>query len=147
MKKLLFFVPIFIVFVISASGQTTLEEYNYITKGYKVQIESGLDMKKGYTIKDYGNWGLNHGEETRDIEFKGLYRTGQTKPCAIMLIYKRTDISSGVTWYICIPSNQSEDSIWELSLSFISENCKDNDALMQTFIYGLMKFTSGQLIN
>jgi len=27
---------------------TTLEEYNYITKGYKVQIESGLDMKKGY---------------------------------------------------------------------------------------------------
>ena len=35
-----------------AKAQTTLEEYNYITKGYKVQTDSGLDMKKGYELSD-----------------------------------------------------------------------------------------------
>ena len=29
---------------------TTEEEYNYITKGYQIQLSSGLDMKKGYAV-------------------------------------------------------------------------------------------------
>jgi hypothetical protein len=32
------------------TGITTEEEYNYMIKGYDIQISSGLDMKKGYTI-------------------------------------------------------------------------------------------------
>jgi hypothetical protein len=31
---------------------TTLVEYNYITKGYKDQIEKGLDVKLGYSLID-----------------------------------------------------------------------------------------------
>lgn len=42
-------------FSVTLFGQTTEEEYNYLTKGYKVQIESGLDMKKGYEFKDLAN--------------------------------------------------------------------------------------------
>ncbi|WP_421799825.1 hypothetical protein [Haliscomenobacter sp.] len=38
---------------ISFAQGTTQEEYNYVTKGYKIQQESGLDMKKGYSIKLY----------------------------------------------------------------------------------------------
>ena len=30
------------------SSRTTEEEYNYMSKGYQVQIANGLDMKKGY---------------------------------------------------------------------------------------------------
>jgi len=30
------------------TGKTTEEEYNYMTKGYKLQMDGGLDMKKGY---------------------------------------------------------------------------------------------------
>lgn len=33
---------------------TTEEEYNYLTKGYRVQLESGLDMKKNYLLEDWG---------------------------------------------------------------------------------------------
>jgi hypothetical protein len=29
---------------------TTEEEYNYITKGYQIQLLSGLDIKKGYAV-------------------------------------------------------------------------------------------------
>lgn len=32
------------------TGVTTEEEYNYMTKGYQIQMSGGLDMKKGYTL-------------------------------------------------------------------------------------------------
>jgi hypothetical protein len=42
---------------------TTLEEYNYVTKGYAVQIEQGLDMKAGYEfatfLNGYGEYGAS----------------------------------------------------------------------------------------
>ena len=38
---------------------TTEEEYNYLTKGYKIQVESGLDMKKGYSLIDMGTYQLS----------------------------------------------------------------------------------------
>ncbi len=33
-----------------AQSGTTMEEFNYVTKGLKIQLDSGLDMKKGYEI-------------------------------------------------------------------------------------------------
>ncbi len=40
------------MFSTKVHSQTTLEEYNYVTKGYHVQLTSGLDMKKGYEFED-----------------------------------------------------------------------------------------------
>ena len=134
---------IFALFIgtIKLFSQTTQEEYNYITKGYKVQIESGLDMKKDYTLVDLGNWGLRTGNENRECTFKALMRQGQTKPCAIMMIYKRTDISNGVNWYICIPSPDSSE-LWDQTLDFINENFTDNNSLQKTIVWSLMKLSS-----
>lgn len=126
-------------------GQTTQEEYNYITKGYKVQIESGLDMKKGYSLVDLGAWGLKNGTENRNCEFKGLIKQGQTKPCAIMMIYKRTDIANGVNYYICIPSANAAPEIWQQTLDFINTTFKDNNAMMQTVIWALMNLGSKEI--
>jgi hypothetical protein len=126
----------------SLFSQTTQEEYNYITKGYKIQLESGLDMKKGYSLSELGSWGLTHGTEKRNCTFKGLVRDGQTKPSAIMLIYKRTDIANGAVFYICIPSQDAPENIWNQTLSFINENFKDNIQLNNTVIWALMKFAS-----
>ena len=136
----LLFVMLFSAF--NLIGQTTQEEYNYITKGYKTQVESGLDMKKGYNLINLGSSSLSIGNEKRVTEFKGLVKDGQTKPCAIMMIYKRTDISNGAVYYICIPSTDASKDIWQQTLDFISSNIKDNNAMSQVIIWGLMKFGS-----
>jgi len=146
MKRIFTFFAALLVLSVVSFGQTTQEEYNYITKGYKVQIESGLDMKKGYSLKDLGDWGLTFGAEKRNVEFKGLYRTNETKPCAIMMIYKRTDISNGATYYICIPHPKSEESIWNSTLEFINTNTDEkNISMSKTIIWALMKFASQEV--
>lgn len=50
MKKTLILITLFLFaagFAQIKKGQTTLEEYNYMSKGFKIQMESGIDMKKG----------------------------------------------------------------------------------------------------
>lgn len=122
-------------------SQTTQEEYNYLTKGYKVQIESGLDMKKGYTFTDYGVYEIKEGSQTRQCEFKGLVKDGQTKPCAVLMIFKRTDIPNGTVYYICIPSANADESIWAQTNNLI-RNYTDVPSLYRAFINGLMRFSA-----
>jgi len=81
---------------------TTIEEYNYLTKGYKVQIESGLDMKKGYTFIDIGQ--VKQGSYSFDI--KGLIREAKKEVAGILVVAKSG--ISGRTYYVCIPINNYE---------------------------------------
>lgn len=147
MKKILIISIIALSTTKLYSQGTTQEEYNYITKGYKAQIEGGLDMKKGYSFIDMGKWSLLTGSEKRNCEFKGLLRDGEKKPCAVMMVFKRTDISEGTTGYICIPSIDAEEAIWQQTLNFLNENFTDeltssNANSMKTIIWTLMKFSS-----
>lgn len=146
MKKIITYSTAFMLTIMFSTsnlfGQTTQEEYNYITKGYKVQIESGLDMKKGYTLTDLGDWGLNSASEKRICQFKALIREEQTKPCAILMIYKRTDIKNGMTYYVCIPSADAPEDIWDQTFTSISTTFKDQNTMMQTVIWALMKFSA-----
>lgn len=109
---------IFVFFIFTSFytfSQTTMEEYNYITKGYRIQIESGLDMKKGYILKDYYTYqdtgSLDYNARIRNVQFKALYKTGKSKPVALMMIWKRTD--NGYKGYYCIPQINSSDEIWQ----------------------------------
>ena len=97
--------------LISQIEPTTQDEYNFITKGYKIQVESGLDMKKGYSLKDITEYSTNSNGSVRKVEFKALLRDGQTKPCAILCKYKRLD--TGFNEYLCIPSYNAPIEIWE----------------------------------
>ena len=106
MKKILFalfmFNSLFIFGQPSNPAPTTEEEYNYLTKGYKVQTESGLDMKKGYTFVDLG-------KATRgsyDFEVKILMRELR-KEVAGYLIISHSRVS-GKTYFNCIPIDNSE---------------------------------------
>ena len=71
---------------------TTGDEYNYITKGYKVQIESGLDMKKGYEFRDIDT------QESggRKIVYKELIKDSKDLR-ALMAVFTGKD---GATKYI-----------------------------------------------
>jgi hypothetical protein len=131
---------------ISETAQTTQDEYNYITKGINVQLEDGLDMKKGYTFVDYGTYELSEGTRKRTVEFKGLVKVGNTKPSAIKMIYKRTVPSSGYEQYVCIPSTDAPAEIWKQTNEVIKNFDKLGDPaeLYRAFIYGLMKFVAQQ---
>jgi len=102
-----------------ASAPTSEEEYNYVTKGYKVQVESGLDMKKGYDFdrlfeEKIGNY---------RFEISILIRTVQKEVAAIMV--KTTSSVSGRTYYFCIPHGnpglssryQSAMAEWDSSIT------------------------------
>jgi hypothetical protein len=90
------------------NAQTTMEEYNYVVKGYKVQLESGLDMKKGYELVDVDD--ASAGE--RKVTLKKLVKTSpQRKTVAYMVTYRK---GSGATEYICIPHPSSDTEIRDM---------------------------------
>jgi hypothetical protein len=87
---------------INPSAPTTEEEYNYVTKGYKVQTESGLDMKKGY---DFGEIA----EETiGDYKFTVMCLIRVPKKEVAALLVKTKSANSGKTYYFCIPHDNLE---------------------------------------
>jgi hypothetical protein len=104
-------------------SQTTMEEYNYVTKGYKVQIESGLDMKQGYKFEDVTESTLVTGDSSyKKTEFKALFRRDESAPCAILCIFSdvlKNNLQN--TDYICIPHLDSPKDIWALTYKKISE--------------------------
>lgn len=120
------FTTLFLLILISGYAQpssipapTTEEEYNYLTKGYRVQIESGLDMKKGYTFIDMGE--VKQGLYT--FQFKNLLRVEKNE-LAGMLVITKSEVS-GKSYYICIPINNAEllsryyndINVWDESLT------------------------------
>lgn len=93
--------------ILKAQSQTTIEEYNYITRGYKDQLEKGLDMKKGYLFSEISTIQTNE----RTATLKALNRIdskGAKIIAAYMIIYKKVDAESE---YICIPHPNSEEKI------------------------------------
>ena len=112
-KNGVFLVVIFTFFIFSMKlySQTTQEEYNYVTKGYPDQIDKGLDMKKGYHFVDLNENSVTTGTTVRSCKFKALMREGQTKPCAILCIYSRSD--NGFKDYLCIPTYDAPKEIWD----------------------------------
>ncbi len=119
-------------------SQTTLEEYNYVTKGYKVQVESGLDMKKGYRFEDIHAIHIQYSDGIeRETQFKALFKEGQKLPAAILCIYSRSN--SAPKDYICIPSFGSTKEIWDSTYAAISAIGGDDAAPL---MWGLAKIAS-----
>ena len=119
-------------------SQTTLEEYNYVTKGYKVQIESGLDMKKGYRFEDIHTIHIQYSDGIeRETQFKALFKEGQKQPSAILCIYSHSD--DGMKDYICIPQFSSAKEIWDSTYARISAIRVDDTT---PFMWGLAKLAS-----
>lgn len=116
--KTLLFLALLMVCTIAFTQGTTQEEYNYVTKGYKIQQESGLDMKKGYSIKFYPETqsnGLVNWNEKAEVIGGAIFRDGQTNPCALILYYQNKN--TGFKEYLCIPSNDADKSLWDAHIS------------------------------
>lgn len=86
---------------------TTMQEYNYITKGYKSSvIDQGLDMKSGYELELVTNTKIS---DRTVVLYKVIKATGKKNlpkvTVAYMAVYK---YSSNPDEYICIPHPNSE---------------------------------------
>lgn len=130
----------FFLFVPCVIGQTTLEEYNYVTKGYKIQIESGLDMKSGYEFRDIDSWGLSYSDFQRKATFKQLFRTGERIPCATLMILSRTD--NEYREFLCIPHYDSTDEIWQKAFDGFRAATQDWSEASRGYVWGMVKMIS-----
>jgi hypothetical protein len=133
-------IVVLLLVLVSSHGraQTTLEEYNYVTKGYKVQIESGLDMKKGYRFEDIHTLSIKYSDGiVRETEFKALFKDEQSKPTAILCIYTYSE--SSPKEYICIPQFNSPKAIWDSTYAKISGFEHQGSAAL---MWGLAKLSS-----
>jgi len=92
---------------------TTEIEYNYMTKGYRVQIESGLDMKSGYRFEDGGEFPIG------DYSFRtmALMREVKNELAGILVVAKSR--VSGNTYYVGIPIGN--DSLMSKYLEVLSQ--------------------------
>ena len=113
-------------------AQTTMEEYNYITKGYIIQMESGLDMKNGYRLNDHEK--VEAG--VRSVEIKVLKRVDNSETAAFMLIYQK---EGNPKEYICVPHpSSSEEVINEFWYALYDGSDSNENNRLQLITYSLI---------
>ena len=108
-RRLVFFL-VFMTLAIQAIGQTVAptseEEYNYGAIGYRIQLQTRMTDKPGYEIRSGGSCE----EPGRKLTFNSMYRVGEKKPCAVILVYDRPGASPS---YYCIPSSDASPALWD----------------------------------
>ena len=90
-------------------SSTTQEEYNYATKGLKVQRANGLDMKVGYTLSTSTTMKMG----TYTVTIEDLVRKSDgTVACCVMQVLNATWPPAQGASYFCIPNPGSSGEIW-----------------------------------
>ncbi len=107
---------------------TTNEEYLYGAVGYKLQLNAKLDVKQGYHLSDY----LPVEEAERKVEFKGIFRNGETKPCAIIMIYTKL---RNAPQYYCIPTADAPQELWQKYFKSLMDDSENQQPQLQFFAY------------
>jgi hypothetical protein len=135
MKKLILFALLMVS--LTTFSQTTLDEYNYVTKGYKIQLESGLDMKKGYSMVKVGG---SYTEE-RKATFYRFNKQGTTRGQARLVAYMiEYDRKGKPKEYYCVPHKDSEKEIKSLFFQSLNTPNADNSAKLLLFVNLLTEY-------
>jgi hypothetical protein len=138
------FLPLFILLVATnyTFSQTTLEDYNYITKGYKEDVAMGKDFKAGYAMKSLytSEWFDKGGAQIRKFEIARYVNSknpGNT--IAVMILLK--DQSDRVEWVFCMPSEGSSQDLWKSFWTEVYGNSSPGirNAIIRTMSQMLMK--------
>ena len=114
MKKFITACALLIATISIATAQTSMTEYNYLTKGYKLDLETGRDLKNGYKLvpltKKFSQ-PVNSGvlSTVREVSVFKFIDISKGKTIALLLIQKRIDTDH--TSYICVPSTKSVDAV------------------------------------
>jgi hypothetical protein len=132
MKNTYYFIVLFTFISIQALSQkinpTTEAEYLYGSVGYKIQLNNKLPVKEGYTLRDF----KPVVEENRQVEFKGVYRKGENKPCAIIMIYTKL---RNTPQYYCIPTDDADAALWRKFNASLLDDSENQQPQLQFFAY------------
>lgn len=134
-----------------ATAQTTEEEYLYVTYGYKEQLQKGLDDKKGYSWKPLLEYKFVYDDKkmigrnayTGAFVCEGLYRTGETKPCAIVVIHKKNEtMKKRDGLFICLPHPKSDSGVFSKLNTYYDKNVDFNNILFKHYSLALSKLAT-----
>jgi len=142
MKQHLIFVLVLITMMttgfVSAYAQnpgiapTTDEEYVMGSVGYKMYMQMKVELKGGYKVEDIRDF--EYGE--RKASFKGLYRSGEKKPCAIIMVYTKL---RGAPEYYCIPTLDAPELLWDKFRMSLAGETDNKQEQLQFFGFALAK--------
>ena len=129
MKK----IALLLLFAVSFGySQTTIEEYNYITKGYKETISKGLDVKQGYSFQDV----YQYDDPLYTFDFK-LFVNNKTKKNSCIMVLAYSKMWSN-TYYLCIPvANPELTKLYERDLNLWDKAILSSYSLALSNIFSL----------
>jgi len=102
----------------NAFAQTTATEFAYITKGYQIQMESGLDMKRGYATEDITEFKVEYSSGNyRMVKFLWLIRNESQEKAGIICIFSYYKMEEDKTLhkYLCFPVNGSDQNVMDMA--------------------------------
>lgn len=150
-KSILLFLTVLLThFVFSQSKEdktndipsTSVEEYNYMTKGLKIQLTSGLDTKKGYTLENLKT--IQRGSYS--FSFKALIRTEEKQLAGIIVI--ASSQVSGRNYYLGMPINNDQlQSAFENDIKNWDESMTTAFAQAVSELFSKTIMNNYQLIN
>lgn len=142
MRKTYLILLSFICFSFSMHAQnilpTSADEYQYSTVGYRLQLQAKLDMKQGYLLKEMPK--IDH--VVRKMEFKALFRKGEPRPCAIIMIYSLPRVAPV---YYCLPTFDADQELWDMFYSSLESKEENPMDKLHFFSYCIAK--AGMYLN
>jgi hypothetical protein len=124
---------LFILLPNVSNSQTTTEEFNYLTKGLKIQLENGLDLKKGYKIEEIDKARV----ASRSVILSKLSRISDNSIAAYLLRYQKDEYSA--VEYICIPHPNSSQVIKDLFFESLKPEIVDVNTRLALFTFLLTR--------
>lgn len=139
MKTLLFALTLLCFTITNSPGQnapaiapTTDEEYVMGSVGYKMFMQLRVELKPGYKVNDIRDF--EYGD--RKASFKGLYRSGEKSPCAVILVYTKL---RGAPEYYCIPTLDAPEILWDRFRNSLAGETDNKQEQLQFFGFALAK--------
>ncbi len=138
--KRIFLLMLLLISIKSFAQGTTQKEYNYLSKGYKDDLDMGKDIIQGYKIESVSSASTKMMEDNKSVfritTLYKLVRIENGKIAGFLLENYRRD--TGVKSYLCIPNATSDSNILGLSQKAYFDLCntyKCGDS-GQSFSYG-----------
>jgi len=145
MKKIILAITFITTF--SIFGQTTMQEYNYMTTGYQIQVKSGQDINKGYRVESMGKYSVGFTNSSkinanRSSEFFTVYSENSKKtaePIGTLIKMYRSDIVNDV--YFFMPNKYSTSEVFQKAMDDFTKIFK-GDEIIVNYSWNMMRMIS-----